>query len=290
MIIGGGIVLIALSIVILKRIFRERVVNARVFPSVLTVKDSLHYVDNTSDAKSWKWEFGNRDNSHARKGGYQYQQAGTYLIRLVVDNKLTDTFQIEVKDAAHENMIDSLARIEGPTTGIQGQNLVFRALGAGSKWEWNFGEPGEIGTSYYGERTAFHVYLSPGRYTISLSNENTKYPYRQEITIFSASDNDNLLMENPQNGVIARGNDIKEHLQAIADGKSFKSNYYYIVRKYLCSESGTVVIIDGQKQNDFYSYCMGLRFKNNVLIDNVIATPGQRNCIVSLTITQHNRN
>ena len=54
------------------------------------------------------------------------------------------------------------------------------------------------------------------------------------------------------------GQDIREKLQNIVDGKSFNTNYNHIVKRYLCSDEKTEVSINNNKFNDIYSYCQGL--------------------------------
>ena len=90
-------------------------------------------------------------------------------------------------------------------------------------------------------------------------------------------------------------NDIKKHLQAIADAKvSQKSVYYehtnYIRNKYFCIDADqVVVVINDEKYNDFNGYCQGLHFlesnrKKRVSIDDVKID--DLNCVKSIHVTQ----
>ena len=89
------------------------------------------------------------------------------------------------------------------------------------------------------------------------------------------------------------GNDIKEKLQAIVDGKPFNSNYNYIMSKYLCNNSETLVIINNTKRNDFYSYCQGLKIigREKTIIDNVTVDVDTQTgeCVRQLTVTQYDK-
>ena len=68
------------------------------------------------------------------------------------------------------------------------------------------------------------------------------------------------------------GLDIKEKLQNIADGKPFNVNYNYVVDKYFNNNPNTLVIVNNNKYNDFYSYCQGLHHigRKETIIQNVI--------------------
>lgn len=80
------------------------------------------------------------------------------------------------------------------------------------------------------------------------------------------------------------GNDIREHLQAIVDGKPFNTHYNYILKKYLCGNPDIAVTVNNSKKNDFYSYCQGLKIiaRRKTLIDEVFVDmgvkPEQRMC------------
>ena len=100
-------------------------------------------------------------------------------------------------------------------------------------------------------------------------------------------------MENDSTDVfVLIGNDIKEKLQAIADGKPFNTNYNYIMNSYLCKNPDIPVIINNTKRNDFYSYCQGLRFigRKKTIIDNVIVdVDSQSECVKKLTVVQFDK-
>ena len=90
------------------------------------------------------------------------------------------------------------------------------------------------------------------------------------------------------------GNDIKEHLQQIIDGQPFNIHYNYILNKYLCKNPDVMVTVNNTKQNDFYSYCQGLKIiaRRKTIIDEVLVDMGDDHmgeCIVHLLVTQHER-
>ena len=90
------------------------------------------------------------------------------------------------------------------------------------------------------------------------------------------------------------GNDIREHLQAIVDGKPFNTHYNYILKKYLCGNPDIAVTVNNSKKNDFYSYCQGLKIiaRRKTLIDEVFVDMGDNlnnECVMQLMVTQHER-
>lgn len=91
------------------------------------------------------------------------------------------------------------------------------------------------------------------------------------------------------------GLDIKENLQAIALGKSFNLHYNKILNKYLCQDANTLVVINNNKYNDFYSYCQGLKIvgkANKTIIENVLVDLDKENntCIDKITVIQYDSN
>ena len=57
-----------------------------------------------------------------------------------------------------------------------------------------------------------------------------------------------------------RVHQFKKRLQQIIDERNvFNSNYNYLLRYYLSGNSNVIVLINGTNENDFYSYCNGLK-------------------------------
>ena len=79
-------------------------------------------------------------------------------------------------------------------------------------------------------------------------------------------------------------------MQAIVDGKPFNPNYNHIMTKYLCNNPDVMVYINGDKRNDFYSYCQGLKIlgRNITTIVEVVVVPDEKrpNCLQKLHVNQ----
>lgn len=256
-------VLVMAFLLVLRACSQAQGVQAAVWPSNPIWGEEIFFSDSTSGAKTWYWEFGDNQTSDQRTGRHLFKQEGVYKIRLTVNGNLERYFEVEVKEeAGTENR--HLIHIIAPAEAIQGENIIFRGEGPDEQWRWEFGETGMIDSR---EKTALYAYAEPGEYEVLLSTENTRYPIRHRINIlpyYSENDSTDVM--------VLIGLDIKEKLQNIVDGKPFNINYNYVVNKYFNNNPNTMVIINNNKYNDFYSYCQGLHHigRKETIIQNVI--------------------
>lgn len=224
-------------------------VKAFISDTEVAVGESFTYSDSTQNAETWYWEFGDSKSSDKPKGIYCYEQAGRYRIRLTVNGKYEKLFTVNVKTNRSDS-ISRLVEIEAPKTAMQGEYIVFSGVGNDKQWRWEFGESGIVDSR---EKSPIYAYAKPGTYRVQLRTENTQYPVIHNIEIIP-----NYSKNDSTDTMSVIGADIREKLQAISDGKSFNSNYKYIIGKYMCSDEKTEVIINNNKSNDIYSYCQGL--------------------------------
>ena len=181
---------------------------------------------------------------------------------------------------------DELVRMKAPATAFQGEIVSFKGYGPSKEWRWQFGESGIVDSR---EQNPLYAYTEPGIYEVLLTTENTQYPVRHTIEIlpqYTENDSTDVL--------VIIGNDIREHLQAIVDGKPFNTHYNYILKKYLCGNPDIAVTVNNSKKNDFYSYCQGLKIiaRRKTLIDEVFVDMGDNlnnECVMQLMVTQHER-
>lgn len=262
------IVLIALILILgatflIRSFIYQKEIHAMVTPLDVEMGRPVAFADSTKGADRWLWEFGNGDVSEKQYGEYVFPQTGRYQIRLTVDGKLEKKFLVNVREPKKEE-ISELITIDAPEEAIQGEYIVFRGEGSSKNWRWEFGETGIVDAT---EKTAIYKFELPGQYTVSLRTEDTKYPVLHVINVipqYTDSDTTDIA------SII--GNDIREKLQAIVDQQPFNVNYNYIMKKYLSNNSKTLVVVNNDKKNDFYSYCQGLKIVGNrkVLIEKVL--------------------
>lgn len=276
-------ILFCIAIAFLIRfLFISREVRAFVSSLEVFQNEPVLYSDSTLNAKKWIWEFGNGDMDTSKYGTYTYKNVGLYQLRLTVDNSFQKEFIIQVKDPIRLER-DSMIQINAPDFAVQDEYILFRGIGLSKEWRWSFGAGGIIDSR---EKSAIYAYNEPGIYEVELITEDTKYPIKHLIEIYPK------YMDNDTTDVLKMiGNDIREKLQAIVDGKPFNPNYNHIMTRYLCNNSKILVTINNDKRNDFYSYCQGLKIlgKSSITINNVIVVQDENNtqCVQKLIVSQY---
>jgi hypothetical protein len=279
-IIVVAIFLFAAVALLLRFLLRVREPAARVTPVEVYENEPVYYSDSTYRATHCLWEFGNGDMSESKRGEYAYTEAGAYRIRLTVNRSLRKEFLVNVRKPARFDD-DSLVRIVAPRTAIQGEYIVFRGVGYAKEWRWSFGQTRLTDSR---EQVSIHAYDRVGVYDVELMTEDTKYPVRHSITIlprYREEENDERSMA---------GNDIREKLQAIVDGKPFGTNYNHILNKYLCRNPNVLITVNEAKNNDFYSYCQGLKIidrrKTTILEVTVFPDEQRPDCLKTFKVIQ----
>ncbi|MDR1502895.1 MAG: PKD domain-containing protein [Prevotella sp.] len=279
------IIIIAIALVLgitflVRSCMYNKEIRATVSPLDMEQGTPILFADSTQGAGKWYWEFGNGDTSSGQNGQYTFPETGKYQIRLTVNDNLEKKFIVNVRSPRKDDTQD-LIDIDAPTEALQGEYITFRGIGTSKDWRWEFGETGQVDAF---EKNAIYKYDLPGRYIVSLRTEEMKYPKLHTIEIipqYSETDTTDVA------SII--GNDIKEKLQAIVDQKPFNKNYNYVMSTYLCNNPNTLVVVNNNKKNDFYSYCQGLKItgRKRVRIENVlIDIEESETCINKLIVIQ----
>jgi hypothetical protein len=279
-IISAAVFCIGIAFVI-RYFFYKKEIRAFISSSEIYLGENIAYTDSTYNAQSWYWEFGSGDVSMEQRGEYCYKTTGIYRIRLTVNSLLSKEFMVNVRPPVNLNM-DSLIKIDAPSVAIQGEYITFKGIGLSKQWRWSFGATHIVDSR---DRTAIYAYSLPGVYEVELSTEDTKYPIRHRIEIYPE------YMEQDTLDVLTLvGNDIREKLQAIVDGKPFNPNYNHIMNKYLCNNPNVLVMVNNDKRDDFYSYCQGLKITGRKIttIVEVIVVPDENTpqCLQKLYVRQ----
>ena len=262
----------------------------------LEVNEVIKFAVNDSielTGKKVVWKMGNGDSIVGHPNiRYRYKNAGQYLVTLHVDGKQVVGKTIQIAVVKEKIAVDSIPKINGVSRGYEGEDLVFSAEGHGiDTWYWEFGESGTVDAF---DRQVVYRYDKPGKYVIRLKTNTTEYPVEHEITILPKVED---IMEQPQpvDTVALVQNDIKRHLQAIANAKaSDKAAYYanmnYIKNTYFYYDADQVTVeVNGARYNVFPDYCQGLHFlessaRKRVIIDDVKVDDVKR--ITKIQVTQ----
>lgn len=278
------LILVGIIFLLKNYFFYERIANAGILKNELYLNEQLVFTDNTEGAKNWQWEFGDGGRSAQQNGTYQYAAAGSYVVRLTIDNQLRVQIPVVVKDTL-VNIQDTTLTVNGPTSGFVNEEIRLEAIGRGTQFEWSFGETGRVDVK---GRTALYRFHSPGKYLVQLRSDRNR-PVNHLLYITDPSLDTVLVIPGEGERVIV--DDIRARLQAIADGADFNTNYYYLVHRYLCNNEKVSVGIEQdnlKRTDDFYSYCMGLTFSRGISVDQAqLVTSPNANCATLLSIKQH---
>lgn len=256
---------------------------------------TFELTDSSMRDRSLVWYFGNGDTIQGRDSvEYTYQEEGKYLVTLKLDGKYEVPHFIDVVATSAKGPLDSLVQINGPELGYIGEELIFSSYGPGlESWFWEFGETGTV-DAYEGQ--VVYVYRDTGVYTVRLKTNISEYRVEHKIkvlSLFEAIDE-----SDPVDSLELLHNDIKKRFQSIANSSignksSFYDNIRYLERTYTCGKGETVVIVvNGNKYNDLYSYCQGLhslegRGKRTLKIDEITkVTKGTNGCIDKIEVNQ----
>ncbi|WP_292009650.1 PKD domain-containing protein [Chryseobacterium sp.] len=257
-----------------------------VYPSSVSVGDTLSFEDKTQFAKFKKWDFGDGTTSDKSKGIHFYNRPGYYQVTLIIDNKYSKSFPVLVSARGIPKPKDSISptTIDAQTQAMQFENVQFRAISNANQFTWKFGETGNIDSK---EKLAIYSYKKPGDYVVTLYTDQNVEPILHRIKIlpaYDALDDGEVTVEDAYEKI---DNDFKYHLQQIANGNSFNYHYNYLLNKYLCKNENTVVKVNDSKMNNFYMYCAGLQFdKNNVIQTVKVNFDDAQNCVTKVDINQ----
>jgi len=124
----------------------------------------------TGSPVSWRWTFGDGNNSTEQNPVYTYNKSGLYSVTLTASNAngsntLTKTGYIAVSNSL------VAAFSASPTSGSVPLNVSFtdQSTGSPASWTWAFGD----GSNYSTERNPVHMYNKTGQYTVSLTVNNS---------------------------------------------------------------------------------------------------------------------
>lgn len=279
-IVIGAVVICILAAICIRFFFNQRKIQAYISPTEIYVGELVAFSDSTVRANTWRWEFGNGDVAFDKAGNYRYREPGVYQIRLTVDDDIQKEFFVNVKEPVKLER-DTIIKIIAPDVAVQGEYVTFRAQGIANEWNWSFGQSKSTDSR---EQVAIYSYDMPGKYEITLLTDITEYPVTHTIEVLPG-----IEVVNPDDDLVMMGNDIRERLQAIVDGKPFNPNYNYVLSNYLCGNSHIIVVVNGEKYNDFYSYCQGLKIigrNKTTIVEVEIALMETSGCVQRLMVTQ----
>jgi PKD repeat protein len=137
----------------------------------------VNFVDQSTGATSWSWDFGDGSQSTDRNPVHTYAAAGNYTVILTVANAAGSAQASQVVAIAAG--LAPEAAFAFSVSGFQA-NFVDKSKNAPTSWRWNFGD----GTSST-QQNPVHVYKAAGQYTVTLTatNENGSNAVSDIVTI-----------------------------------------------------------------------------------------------------------
>ncbi|MGF1638424.1 MAG: PKD domain-containing protein [Cyclobacteriaceae bacterium] len=150
--------------------------------------DTVTFVNNSKNATSFLWHFGNGETVYAREPKYIYTEAGTYSVTLQAEGTGGRTVLTrEITIAAGVPLPTASFQIENTGVLFEGAPIVFiNESEFGSSYLWEFGDE-ENSTST--EKDPIFAYNTPGEYTVKLTTTNEKgnATYQMPLTILQGN-------------------------------------------------------------------------------------------------------
>ncbi len=187
-IVIGGVILLVLLIIGFKMIMapsdecQKLVLDATPRMMVIGTGEKIQFSDNTPEATSWLWNFGDgKGTSDLQNPAYEYEASGTYIVQLTVNGKCTDTLSVLIKSfIADADKI--VVKIIAPAEAEVGTPVQFTGTADGAKhWYWKFGESAQIDDSTQNPK---YTFKTPGIYNVFLKTDNANKPGEWSIQVF----------------------------------------------------------------------------------------------------------
>ncbi|HPS88798.1 MAG TPA: PKD domain-containing protein, partial [Methanosarcina vacuolata] len=146
------------------------VANFSASPASGKVPFKVSFTDqSTGSPTSWKWVFGDGNNSTEMNPVHTYNKSGLYSVTLTASNANGDNTLVKTGYIAVSNSLVA-AFSASPTSGPVPFNVSFtdNSTGSPASWKWAFGD-GNTST----EKNPVHTYNKTGGYTVSLTVDNS---------------------------------------------------------------------------------------------------------------------
>jgi len=133
---------------------------------------------------SWVWDFGDGSQAFDPFTGHTYTQPGSYTVTLTVTGAGGSDSETKFALIDVQPQQVTAAIVAFPTEGTAPLGVQFQdaSIGGATSWNWDFGD-GVSDSSQH----PFHVYLSPGNYTASLTINGGASSASQSILVHVAA-------------------------------------------------------------------------------------------------------
>lgn len=278
----------------------------------LTQGKLITFVDNTDNATSWEWNFG--DSSKVvtnREALHVFDKPGEYNVSLRINGICEEVKKITIKEKPF--VIDStkLAVFNLPATIKVGKKLVVvDKTPNATTWEWRFGETAGANST---KKTAQYVYETDGLKTVTLVvNGDIKHATSKKIEVLPLKKKKTRINNissvqrtvgkqisiAPTTAPLGQEEEVKKEEESTGpktvpyiSEKQFKNNLILVSRKkltanafkkYFCGDLNKSIVVNGEKTT-FLEFCELIKIKK-LKIKEVKLYREDNNCISNITI------
>lgn len=178
----------------------------------------ITFSDKTGDSYEWKWYFGDgTEESFRSKVAHSFSKAGTYKVKLVVNNNCTVEKEVTIIPKKEILNMALMPKFSAPRVVYQGEDVRFTdATPHAKSWEWRFGDGNKIDAT---DKNPSHIYTLPGKKRVLLVvNGDIKYVATQDINVLPAKrDKKDWVKERLERRGEGRGDAVGDYFNSIPD-------------------------------------------------------------------------
>lgn len=279
-------------------------INFSINPKEVFVEDNVTYEDHTKGATNWLWEFGDVGGvrSLSQQGTYKYFEPGRYVVRLTINEEVTDSMVIVV-NPRNGPAIEPMVIISGPAHAYVGDKVTFTDNTPGAQhtiWK-NMDNYETVKDS----KTYSYVFSHKGDFEITATNEKNKSSDGQgtirvhverrpaqafssagsageavgsndgsgsdagSIAVYSNTKKDGQITNTTYTQKRVSDKELLGYFKSIAANGSFKTTYPQVKKATDNDESIPVMIVskDGRVSKKLYGFCQYL----NIIRPNIVS-------------------
>jgi hypothetical protein len=252
-------------------------------------KELITFIDTTTNVSQWKWNFGDGSNpSNLSKAVHSYENPGTYLVKLEVDNDCSVEKIIEIKPYSDDLDMTLMPSFVVPKNIVKGIPVTFVDKTPHAKsWVWSFGEDGDVGKFDSTIKNPTHTFSTTGLKKIKLVvNDDYKY-----VTIIDVFVKEPKIDVKPQNTVeIKKKEKIKperpnvtaEDIEAMMRGIAKNELSFRNFSKYFCRKLMPEVHLKDGKVISLKELDELIRDAGKVNIKKVIIQKDENGCVTRI--------
>lgn len=135
-------------------------------PTTITAGEEVTFTNESENADSYSWDFGDGETSEDESPAHTYAEAGTYTVSLTASSETgEDTEEKENYITVEELPMPEAAFSAEPTTITAGEEVTFTNESENAdSYEWDFGDGNDSA-----DASPTHTYEEAGTYTVSLT-------------------------------------------------------------------------------------------------------------------------